>query len=895
MSVAANVISAVVKSVVGDKVGDGLAKELADISIDGISENGIDKINDFISGKKAKMEHILSKESMRSMNIPENIIDHVVEEIKDLFKSIEITDEVLRQCKYDSMNLSAFLWNEYCVHKDDSYIEHESETKRCLFAVAEVLIKLVRESETFQQDVSIHISNSVDDINIGLQKISEYMEDNFDKLDADHQMILDILRMILEQNREESTKNKDNIQKVKSRTQEYLDKWNANMFLNDFSEWDENAGVNVKLKDVYIEAHLPHFKYGHSEKEYDNLDILLSKYIIKTNENKMLLILGQPGIGKSTLITWIVTKFNGYIENILVYKFADDLKNVDWQNPNVSERILEALNLSYNDLDGKTLILDGFDEVSIGVNRKEVLDNLYGELIYKKNIEKFSLIITCRENYIQKFERVKCNYIILQPWDEIQITSFCNIYHEKAKNSVSDGTKEKLVENKEILGIPLILYMVLALDISIEKDSSIVDVYDKIFSLEGGIYDRCIDNKKFAGNHRIGEVKEYIHQISREIAIWMFENNPDEACIPQEEYEKICDYVMKDYTYEKEDFKIGNFFKSVKHCEGTETEKLSFVHRSIYEYFVVETIYNAVIKPIERINDENHEELAEDFVFYLKEGDITYTIGEFLLHKISKLYSKLDNDKKQKFYQWWESAVYKMMKAGMFYYTKRNIEDYKKIMDKESKCFLNIIKILRLLLCFTNNKYIMESINRNELAKWIKYCLISNENCDFSCICLCQANFHGAYLKKIILCQANLKQVYMSNAYLNEANLKQADLSKAFLVKASLKQANLMEANLMEAVLFRADLKQANLIKSNMIRADLRTANLCCADLKDATLIGADLGEINLEGADIRGTIFDEGQIDNLKEQHYCLQDVKVYIARTGDIISYKDYCKSKQ
>ena len=184
MSVTANVISAVIKSVVGDKVGNGLAKEVIGISIDGVSENGIGKISDFINGEKSKIDRILSKESMSSMNIPENTIEHVVAEIKDLFKNIEITDEVLRQCKFDSMKLKDFLWNEYCGYKGDNHIEHESEIKRCLFAVAEVLIKLVRESETFQQDVSIHISNSVDDITIGLQKISEYMEDNFDKLDS---------------------------------------------------------------------------------------------------------------------------------------------------------------------------------------------------------------------------------------------------------------------------------------------------------------------------------------------------------------------------------------------------------------------------------------------------------------------------------------------------------------------------------------------------------------------------------------------------------------------------------------------------------------------------------------------------------------------------------------
>lgn len=655
--------------------------------------------------------------------------------------------------------------------------------------------------------------------------------------------------------------NENDLQKrepVKSRTQEYLDKWDANMFLNDFSEWDENAGANVKLKDVYIEAHLPHFKYGHNEKEYDNLDILLSKYIIKTNENKMLLILGQPGIGKSTLITWIVTKFNGYIENILVYKFADDLKNVDWQNPNVSERILEALNLSYNDLDGKTLILDGFDEVSIGVDRKEVLDNLYGELIYKKNIEKFSLIITCRENYIQKFERVKCNYIILQPWDEIQITSFCNIYHEKAKNSVSDGTKEKLVENKEILGIPLILYMVLALDISIEKDSSIVDVYDKIFSLEGGIYDRCIDNKKFAGNHRIGEVKEYIHQISREIAIWMFENNPHEACIPQEEYEKICDYVMKDYTYEKEDFKIGNFFKSVKHCEGTETEELYFVHRSIYEYFVVETIYSSIENAMVELTKKSQKELAGKIAIYLKQGEITKTIGEYLQYKIMKLYNRMDYKKKESFYQWWENAIEKMIGNGMFYYSGKNIQNLKNIIDKEIHCFFNLVKILRLVFKVSTKEYMLENADKEQLEKYIK----------FGCVML---RMQKGFAIEIL----NLRKMSLVGMDLSYADLKIVDLRGADLRGVYLRGADLREKNLQRMDLQGINLEYANLQKANLEEADLRGAKLAGIDLKEAN---------------IKNTIFDESQVYDLIKK-YSLKNSKVFVFDEKKVVSYKDYC----
>ena len=165
---------------------------------------------------------------------------------------------------------------------------------------------------------------------------------------------------------------------MKSRTQEYADKWNANMFLNSFSDWDENAGVNVALKDVYIDEHLPHFIYKHGEKEFDNLDVLLSKHIMKTNENKMLLILGQPGIGKSTLITWITVNFADRVNDILVYRFASDLGNTDWKNGRISNRVLEELGLDHSDLDGKILILDGFDEVNIEANRSFLYNSSIG-------------------------------------------------------------------------------------------------------------------------------------------------------------------------------------------------------------------------------------------------------------------------------------------------------------------------------------------------------------------------------------------------------------------------------------------------------------------------------------------------------------------------------------
>ena len=275
----------------------------------------------------------------------------------------------------------------------------------------------------------------------------------------------------------ESNRNVDNSQNkklVKSRTKEYADIWNKNMFLNDFDKRDENAGVNVKLSEIYLEKHLPHYIWYKNTKNNPSSDLkeLLSDYINEKRDSKMLLVFGQPGIGKSTLITWITVNFINRINDILVYRFASDLGNTDWKNGNISNRVLEELDLNYSDLNGKILILDGFDEVSIEANkRSDILDSLYGDWIYNGNIKNFSLIITCRENYVKKFAMLKCKYITLQPWDEMQIKSFCDIYGEKTRSRVSENTIEKLYEKKEIFGFPLILYMVLALNISIDRKS----------------------------------------------------------------------------------------------------------------------------------------------------------------------------------------------------------------------------------------------------------------------------------------------------------------------------------------------------------------------------------------------------------------------------------------
>lgn len=626
---------------------------------------------------------------------------------------------------------------------------------------------------------------------------------------------------------------------IQSRTQEYAKKWDSNMFLNDFSEWDENRGVNVKLKDVYINEHLPHFIWENNEKESDNLDILLSEYIDGRNENKMLLILGLPGIGKSTLIIWITAHFIDSIDDILVYKFASDLNDIDWESDRITDEIVEKLGLSYDEFNDKILIFDGFDEISVGYNRKDILENLYAELMFRKTIVNFSLIITCRENYIQEEKSLKCDYIKLQPWNEVQIMSFCKIFQYITKNEISEYTIGKAITNRSVFGIPLILYMVLSLNISIKENGSIVDVYNKIFSLEGGIYDRCIANKSFADKHRISRIKMQIHQISREIAMWMFENKPDEASIPQEEYQKICVDVKKKNEYEKvdRDFLIGSYFKLVKHCEGMGTERLCFVHRSIYEYFVAEYIFTSMQKPLAR------EDLAGILGVLLK-GNVLSKDKEIIVF----LMYFIKNCNYQYLFEHVKKTFYLMLSNGMTYYTNRS---FKCVTRCESVIFANMMEIMHLW-----------DIKQIEFDNSICYYLKSNTGITLN---LREINLEGKDLEYANLGGANLAGANLNSVNLRSANLKGANLRLAKLNGSNLKGVNLVRAELMGAKLVGADLARANLKGANLSGANLLSANLSGADLRKTQLKMTKLAGANLSRADLRKAYLSRVKVERVK------------------------------
>lgn len=636
---------------------------------------------------------------------------------------------------------------------------------------------------------------------------------------------------------------------IENRVDEYAKRWEKNVFLNNFNKRDKNAGVNIALKEIYLEEHLPHYKWKSNDEESADLKGLLSEHIVDNDEKKMLLILGQAGIGKSTLITWIMANLIEKKENILVYQFASVLENIDWQGNDILNDIFKRLGLRYDELESKVLILDGFDEIHASSGKEKILNQIYYSLNEMSYLKQISLIITCRENYIDELRKVKCDHITLQTWNDEQIISFCKIYGSKSKRSILQNNLDMMLENKKVFGIPLILYMVLALDISIERNTSLVDIYDKIFAVDGGgIYDRCINDLSYGKEHRINEVKQQIHQVSQRIAFWIFESNSGKAVIPRIEFRKICDIVMKEAEEKAEDIQsdvlIGSYFEPIKYYEGIGTDELQFVHRSIYEYFVSIYFFESMR------NLTSKEELARELGVLLKYGYLSEQMLVFLKYKF-------DDIKKYNLASVILETFQMMLRDGMTYHIGMPC---KNAIECELNIFDNMLKAVHLW------NYKLGEVDK-KIVSYIK----------------CE-NPYFLNLSGIILNGVNLSNADLCGANLSEADLNESDLSRA----------NLNEADLSGASLKGADLSKACLFRTSLSGADLREADLTNADLVMTQLTGANLEGVDLSEAKLIKTLFDEEQIDIL-QQEYDLSKAFVYLSEMDEIVDYKEYCFRKR
>ncbi len=530
-----------------------------------------------------------------------------------------------------------------------------------------------------------------------------------------------------------------------NKKQDYIDNWNSRLFLHI-----DNDERPITLADAFI---MPDYNIYKSIKRIDflcddELDEIIDKFV-NYQKTSSLLITGVPGIGKSTITSWIANKHKED-DKYLFLKFRD------WESEELESGLLKSvcftLGCKKNNLENKILILDGFDEIKTLNIREKLLNDFTNDL---KDFENFKVIITSRPTYITavNFD----NYLELCPLDPLLI----RIFYEKITNQKLKGYID--YDNIDVLGIPVILYMAIMSDINITKRSTKPKLYKRIFAKKGGIFDRfSYEGIAYSkGTHILGNsenIDKYL-QFLRKTAFSMFEKNS--LSLIKNEFD-IPNLVFQGNDISVLEFPIKYLF------EDTETN-IEFIHKSIYEFFVSEYIFVSICEVIEMSENKVACVLGE-----ILEGELlSEEIIEFLRYRFKKSSKMMRNFDKL-------LAVFEiMMNNGMTFFTHKR---FKKVIDREIIVFANILHILHF--------WEFDSLRMNSV-------LISSYICnnkirlDISNMSLMGADLKGANLYKANLQKANLRKTDLRRSDLRGSDLREANLSGSNLEKADLRGANL--------------------------------------------------------------------------------------------------------
>lgn len=551
-----------------------------------------------------------------------------------------------------------------------------------------------------------------------------------------------------------------------NKKKKYIENWNSRLFLHQDN--DENP---ITLADAFIMPDFEMYKsinrIGFSS--HDTLDKIIEKFI-KYDKTSIMLITGVPGIGKSSITSWIANEYKDN-EGVIILRFRD------WESEELENGLLKAicntLGCKKNDLEAKSLILDGFDEIKA----LEIKDNLFNAFENDiKDFENFKCIITSRPTYIDGFAFQ--NYFKILEFDIDEVEKF---YKKITGNGLDK--KENIESNLEVLGIPVILYMAIMSKVDISENLSKPEIYNRMFAERGGIFDKFYNEGiAYDSGSQImrnpENIKKYLRFL-REVAFKLHKSDSlllqkGECQIPKLEFQgkyiSILEFPTK-HLFEKSELEI------------------EFVHKSIYEYFVSECIFELINKTI----DSTKEELAAALGELLCIKMLYPEVIEFLAYKIR--HSKLLHE-----YDFINESFQLMLQNGMIFYTGKCVSN---IIVKEMNVFLNMLEILhlwgkRVKLDKAGCNYL--KVNKSEGINLSNMDLI---DLDLSECYLVDANLSNANLSDTTLRNANLEQVKLDGAILKGTDLRgtiliKVDFSNAILEGIMLEDAKLYETNFSE-------------------------------------------------------------------------------------------------
>lgn len=575
----------------------------------------------------------------------------------------------------------------------------------------------------------------------------------------------------------------------------FLETYENKLFLED----DESNALT--LKDMYI---VP--KFVEKGKVRDDLHKYLNEFMFSQEKDNVLFIVGQPSVGKSSLVSDLIYK----------YRYRNDIIALPMKQIDGSESLLNGirkeLRCNDNDFENKILILDGYDETKIVKEKDANINKICLDFItdlqsITQKEKMLKTIMTVRTEFFdlkgweENYNNVRV--IELQDLDKSQIKQFIQMYSQKKKNSI---VNLKLIRNslsEKKLGIianPMMLYMICYHGDKLGEKLDKALIYEKIFSKKGSLFTNIYKGK---GRGENKETIEKYYKMIENFAFKMYSNNIFR--LSGEEYlEYLRDNNLKQFAG------MTIIMKNENEEVGVE-----FIHMSICHYFVAEYIYNSLEEICKKKKAEGRECLKIiDNLF--TSGNIEAEIYEFL-----KFFIKNRDLVK------YEEKNHVLLNS-MEYILKRNCiyslseeENNVLLLDRIHNGFNNYWKVFTEIYSNISTKNKTEFLLSNIISNTNIWKSIARllKNGSYNKMCFRGANFEGndlrgAILRDSDLSYANLRNIDLRGASLiatkfNYSNLENANLNGADLCKAKFKNASLRRSKLRGCVLKECDFKKS--------------------------------------------------------------------------------------
>lgn len=691
-------------------------------------------------------------------------------------------------------------------------------------------------------------------------------------------------------------------------------------------------GESFGLNKIYTDLHsIICDNIEHTEKKVKNVAEYICKWLKDkrcSNSMSMLLVYGEPGSGKSSVLKKVVDELTNSDEDKKTIVLALNLFEVTFVDAKTAlDVVKQYIKNEYpwfyeadNRL-GRILILDGLDEIKYKVYEKsqELIRELEGEK-WKFDCK---VVVSGRTQAVRKAKEKIDNYI------DVEILPLYIDEHEREKyiNKVVDEKKlleidlrldywDKLqkefniaqnmpLQNSrfdELSRQPLLLFLIMWTakysNINLMELKNTAELYDKIFEC---IYTREYSRKKAGGLKYKAEYSEYQKMLGH-LGGCAYRNNSRsvsaktiyEYCTVMDD-KKLCENWIKLHQddnpsklvllfFLRENFKNGNDSKSTIDDQKTEIE---FMHKTFYEYLAaIEIIrlmyeytktddYNKKLKQIFYMFSKNRvDDVIADFVkeIILNEN-LMFEDEVITLAKYDSILSEI------------VSSAYNVNYPVMIgtgdlsqYIYVENYQNLKNIVLTYEKNISELIKVVTHFIDISKKNICKLKLENMEwgnvnIASWVlDYCNMGGSRMQNAI--LSGASFKYSDMKAAILIMSTADRADFSNTTLDGTDftgtfLSAANFSYTVIKDAVFDFANIEGGYFNDSELYDVSFWGTNLIAVKFDYASLKKVSFRRIDFTRADMTGVTIDDCNWEECIMKDTILADVDISsfNLEDE----------------------------